>query len=160
MALYFTFAIECHRQDDARRIGERLRALVLTVGGRPVPMAQVEVFAHGELWYVFANPQGPGYSQFGYGDGLNEPSTIAAITEGLYSTIAAERGVRRALSGYEAQDIFDLFGEPELVRFDTPDLVYDRAAAVPTRDAEQFGPYYFRNRGRQKPPNQPPEPTR
>ncbi len=145
MALYFTFAIECYREVEATHIGKLLRTLVLVVGERSVPMANVDVFSHGDLWYIFANPKGLGYSPYGYGEGLNEPAAVAMIAEGLYATIASEHGIRRALCGYEAQDFFDLYGEPELVRFDTPNLVYDRAAVSRQLDASEFGPYYYRN---------------
>jgi len=145
MALYFTFAIECYREVEAIHIGELLRTLVVEVGERSVQMANVDVFAHGDFWYVFGHPKGLGYSPYGYGEGLNEPTVVAVIIEYLYATIAAEHGIRRALCGYEAQDVFDLYGEPELLCFDTPNLVYDRAAISRQVDACEFGPNYYRN---------------
>lgn len=145
MAQYFTLAIECYREADAVRIGCRLRELVLDIRNHQIMMARVEVFRHGDHWYVFANPQGPGYSEYGYGEGLNDPPTVALITEALYAKTATEQGIRRALCGYEAQDVFDLHGQPELFRFDTPNLVFDRNAVSRQPGAREFGPYYFRN---------------
>jgi hypothetical protein len=145
MAFFFTFAIECYRDEDAVRIGERLQRCTLSIGTQGVSMSRVDVFARGDYWYIFAFPQGPGYSEFGNDAALNKPESTAAIIEQLYEIIATEPGMRRALCGYEAQDIFDLYGEPELVQFGTPNLVYDRKASIRGPNAQEWGSDYYRN---------------
>ncbi len=145
MAVYFTLAVECYREADAIRLGELLRPLVLHVGIHHIPMARVGVFSEFSFWYVFVQPQGPGYSQYGYGEGLNDLDVIDQIIEQLYAFVGAESGIRRATCGYEAQDDFDLWGEPDFTSFDIPNLVYDKSAADRSTGAEDFGLHYYRN---------------
>lgn len=146
MALYFTLAIECYGEADAARIAKRLEALVLHIGIHQIPMAAVHTHVKGGMWYVTACPKGPGYSQYGYGDGLNDPEIIAKIIDQCYLEVSSERGIRRALCGYEAQDAFeDGDGDPDLDCFDLPDLIYDRAAATPEIGAQEFGTHFYRN---------------
>lgn len=145
MARFFTFAVECYHKEDAVRIGDLLRPMVLSVDDHRIPMAVVTVFQEMEFWYVFANPQGPGYCDFGNGEGLNEPEVIDQIIEGFYVAVMNEVGIRRALCCYEAQDFFALSGEPDLTTFDASDLIYDKKAANRMEGAQDFGPHYYRN---------------
>lgn len=146
MAVYFTFAIECYQEEDAVRLAERLRPHVIPAVGHQVPMARVEVSKEEELWYVWATPQGPGYSQFGYGEGLNEPDVISAIVENLYGMIVDNAGVRRAMCGYEGQDAFlEAYGNPGLNDCDARDLVYDKKLGPPLPGAWEFGMGHYRN---------------
>jgi hypothetical protein len=146
MAFYFTFAVECYREEDALRFRDRLRSHVLEVGSHQVPMAEVDMLSKAGLWYVFAMPKGSGYSQFGYGEGLNEPAAIRTIVDQLYEVIAGEPGVRRALCGYEAQDAFeDSWGNPDLNSYDIPDLVYDRSFGRFVEGTKEFGTTHYRN---------------
>jgi len=146
MAFYFTFIVECYREEDAVRIGEDLRSCVLQVAGHEVPMAMVDVSANAGFWYVCVMPKGPGYSDFGYGEGLNEPAAIRTIVDGLYERIAGETGVRRALCGYEAQDVFlDSSEDLDLNACHWPDLVYDRKMGPPQPGAWEFGTSHYRN---------------
>lgn len=109
-------------------------------------MAEVDVSAKAGFWYVDAFPKGPGYSQFGYGEGLNELAMIRTIVDRLYEVIADEPGIRRALCGYEAQDVFvDSFGNQDLNSFDIPDLVYDKSFGRMEAGAKEFGTGYYRN---------------
>lgn len=145
MAVFFTLGVECYREEDAARIGEELRVLVLPVAAHRIPMAHVDVMEKSGFWYVFAHPQGPGYCKFGYGEGLNEPEVIDEIIEQLYAFVGAETGIRRATCGYEAQDNFDLYGEPDFAQFDIPNLVYDKSASDRLDGAEDHGLHYYRN---------------
>ncbi len=149
MAVYFTFAIECYQEEDAVRLAERLRPHVIEAAGHKVPMARVWDSKKDELWYVWATPQGPGYSEFGYGEGLNETNVICAIVENLYGLISGNTGVRRAMCGYEGQDAFcDSYGGPNLDDLDTHDLVYDMMLGPPRPGAREFGASHYWN-----PPN-------
>ncbi len=146
MAFFFTFAIECHQEQDAVRICENLRPCVVHVEGRQVPLADVDVVPKDGFWYVYAMPVGPGYSQYGYGEGMNEPSVIRAIIESLYEVIASEAGIRRALCGYEAQDLLnDCTDLSVLDRHDYPNLVYDRSFGRHGPNSVEFGEFYYRN---------------
>jgi hypothetical protein len=146
MALYFTFAIECYQEADAVRLAERFRSLVLHIGNHQIPMAAVHTLTKGGLWYLTVCPKGPGYSQYGYGEGLNDPEVITLIIDHMYNEISNEHGIRRALCAYEAQDAFeDVHGNPELDRFDLADLVYDRQAAPPENGARELGSSFYRN---------------
>jgi hypothetical protein len=146
MAFYFTLAIECYREADAARISEQLRPLVVSAGVHRIPMAVVRMSTRGNMWYVTACPKGPGYSQYGYGDGLNDPEIISEIIDQVYLNISNEDGIRRALCGYEAQDAFeDGDGSLDLDRFDLPDLIYDRDAASSELGAKEFGSHFYRN---------------
>jgi hypothetical protein len=146
MAFYFTLAIECYREADAARISERLRPLVVCAGVHRIPMAVVHMSTKGDMWYVTACPKGPGYSQYGYGDGMNDPEIISEIVDQIYLNLSHEHGIRRALCGYEAQDAFEHGdGSPDLNRFDLPDLIYDRDAAGSEPGAQEFGLHFYRN---------------
>jgi hypothetical protein len=103
-------------------------------------MADVHTFKRSDMWYLTVCPKGPGYSQFGYGEGLNDPEFISAIIDQFYLEVSNERGIRRALCGYEAQDSFENGdGSSDLNRFDIPDLIYDRDASAPENGAREFG---------------------
>jgi hypothetical protein len=146
MAFFFSFAIECYEEMDAVRLAERLRSHVIEAEGHKVPMASVEISKEEELWYVWANPQGPGYSPYGYGEGLNEPQVISAIVENLYGMIAGDAGVRRAMCGYEAQDAFlEAYGNPGLNDCGAYGLVYDKKLGPPATGAREFGACHYRN---------------
>lgn len=146
MAVFFTFAIECYQEEDAVRLAERLRPHVIEAVGHKVPMARVDVSKEEDLWYVWATPQGPGYSQFGYGEGLNEPDVISAIVEDLYGMISGNTGVRRAMCGYEGQDAFlEAYGNPGLNDCGSRDLVYDKKICPPSPGSREFGTSHYRN---------------
>lgn len=146
MAVYFTFAIECYEEEAAVRLAERLRPHVIEAAGHKVPMARVDVSKEEELWYVWATPQGPGYSQFGYGEGLNESDVIDAIVEDLYGMIVDNAGVRRAQCGYEGQDAFlEAYGNPGLNDCGEWNLVYDKKIGPPSPGAREFGTSHYRN---------------
>lgn len=148
MALYFTFYLECYREEDATRIAEHLKAweTPFQIAGRTVTNAQVGIESKNGFWYVLANPQGPGYSEYGYGEGMNAPVAITAISESLYQTIASEPGIRRGMAGYEAQDSFDE-GDGSFNRTSThlPDLIYDRQLGKGREDTREWGLCYYRN---------------
>lgn len=148
MALYFTFYLECYREEDAVRIAERLKSweTPFQIAGRTVTNASVGIDPKNGLWYVSAMPQGPGYSQYGYGEGMNEPAAVAAIIESLYETIASEPGIRRAIAGYEAQDYFDdPDGSFNRTSTHLEDLIYDRQLGKSREDAREWGVCYYRN---------------
>jgi hypothetical protein len=146
MAVYFTFAIECYQEADAMHLAERLRPHVIPAAGHKVPMARVDVSKEEELWYVWATPQGPGYSQFGYGEGLNEPNVTSAIVENLYEMISGDSGVRRAMCGYEGQDAFlESYGNPGLNDCGECNLIYDKKIGPPSPGAREFGACHYRN---------------
>lgn len=146
MAVFFTLGVEYYREADAVRLGELLRPLVLPVAAHRIPMAVVDVFEKFGLWYVFAHPKGPGFCEFGCGEGMNKPEVTDEIIEQLYAVVGKEDGVRRACCGYEAHEhLFDDYGGPNHAVFEIPDLVYDRAAADRLDGAEDYGLHYYRN---------------
>lgn len=145
MAFYYTFFIECYREEDARRIHDKLQQWTMEVHGREVSMASVSIDSEGEFWYVYANPQGPGYSPFGYGEGMNEPETIALLEDDLYGCIATEAGIRRALCGYEAQDVFrNAENGLALDDLEVTNLVFDRKLMTKRKGDVDLGPMYYR----------------
>ncbi|MES2507772.1 MAG: hypothetical protein V4599_13785 [Verrucomicrobiota bacterium] len=150
MAVYYTFYIECYHEQDAVRIHDKLQVWTTEVYGREVSMARVLVEPEGELWYVYANPKGPGYSPFGYGEGLNEPETVALLEDRLYELIASEVGIRRALCGYEAQDVFRSGGDNllDLDDLDVDNLVFDRNLQPQREGVMELGCLYYRTRRR------------
>ncbi|WP_038171598.1 hypothetical protein [Verrucomicrobium sp. BvORR106] len=146
MAMYFSLVIECYREVDAFRIKEGLESLVLCLDDRRVPMANLDLYTKSDFWYVTACPVGPGYSNFGFGEGMNEPAMVARIIDELYLSLTGENGIRRALCGYEVHDVFeDERGEAVLNRFDFSDLIYHRDAAEPQPGAQEFGREFYRN---------------
>lgn len=146
MAMYFSLVIECNREADAVRIKERLESLVLCLDDRRIPMANLDLYTKSDYWYVTACPVGPGYSTFGYVEGMNEPAMVARIIDELYLSLTSENGIRRALCGYEVHEAFvDGRGNVVLNQFDFSDLIYHWDAARPQPGAQEFGGQYYRN---------------
>lgn len=151
MAVYHTLFIECYREPDALRLQEELKHWSWPVNGRVIAMASIEVEARNGFWNVYANPQGPGYSPFGYGEGMNDPALLASLEQHLFELIAKEPGIRRAACGYEAQDWFvDGLNNWNAENLDLPCLIFDRNLGPQTLSADivEFGPHYYRTPSR------------
>lgn len=153
MAVYHTLFIECYGEQDALRLQEQLKRWSWQVNGQIVEMANIGMETHNGFWNVHANPKGPGYSSFGYGDGMNDPSVLALLEECLFRLIAKEPGIRRAACGYEAQDWFvDGLNNWNLEELNLPSLLFDRhlTPQPPGADIVEFGPLYYRTPSRYK----------
>lgn len=147
MAVYYTLFIECYHEQDALRLQEQLSCWHAEINGNNVSMARVDVdFANG-VWNIYANPLGPGYSPFGYVEGMNEPRVLEKLEDEIFKCISTGPGIRRAACGYEAQDWFVESGNqwmPEKV--DCLSLLFDRNLISPPYKTEvlEFGPFYYR----------------
>lgn len=88
MAVYHTLFIECYREEDALRLHEQLKHWLWEVNGHSVSMAQCVMEPANGFWNVHANPLGPGYSRFGYVEGMNEPLVLEMLENELSNASA------------------------------------------------------------------------
>lgn len=149
MALFFTFTLELYHATDAARVVHKLVLNPLVVLGREISFIDIHIFKRMGFWYLEAQLNGVGHSPSELDPELNQKHALLEIIERAYHSIETEKGIRRALCSYEAQDSFeDSYGLPDLDQFDIPDLVYDRCA-LPQTDpcpaAQPWGKYYVRN---------------
>lgn len=122
-------------------------------------MAQCVIEPADGFWNVHANPLGPGYSRFGYVEGMNEPQVLEKLEDELFNCIGTAPGIRRAACGYEAQDWFlNSYGDLDRDIVNLSSLLYDRnlplAGLQQTAEVGtvakakvgivEFGPWYYR----------------
>jgi hypothetical protein len=150
MALYFTYAIECYRREDALRICDHLLSVPLPVANHRVRVIAANLWLREGLWLLTAHPEGIGHSYYSRTDPeLNSPNVVAGVIEQAYEAVARETGIRRALCGYEAQDGFeDAHGVPTPNDFTIPGLLFDASSLSSAQlplGARRFGERYYRN---------------
>ncbi len=115
MARYFAIHIECYDEEATRRICAKLEKADLSHLGENIRLHGIEAILWKNQWSVIAYPHGF----------LHVPESINRLRLELFSIIASEKGIRRAVCGYEAQEYFQYDLEPDQTD-DFPDLLFHK----------------------------------